>query len=57
MDIGRKDTPLGFEAAVVKDAPAARHRELGAGYRAALLTFVFVASAVLATDDAITALG
>jgi hypothetical protein len=42
---------------VVKDATAAaQHRELGDGYATALTNFGFIATAVLATDEALTAL-
>ncbi|MBI4573019.1 MAG: isochorismatase family protein, partial [candidate division NC10 bacterium] len=42
----------GFEVAVVKDATAAaRHPELGDGYKAALVNFGFIANAVLSTDE------
>ena len=48
----------GFEVAVIKDATAAaRHPELGDGYEAALVDFGFMASAVLTTDEAVTAIG
>jgi hypothetical protein len=37
---------------VVKDATAApRHRELGDGYKAAVINFGFLANAVLTTDE------
>ena len=46
----------GFEVAVVKDATAgARHPEIGDGYQAALINFGFIANAVLATHEAVTA--
>jgi len=58
LDIDRKDTALGFEIAVVKDATGAtRHPELGDGYQNALGNFGFNANAVLSTDDAIMAVG
>ena len=42
----------GFEVFVVKDATAgARHPELGDGYKAALVNFGYLASAVLSTDE------
>lgn len=47
----------GFEVGVVKDATAAaQHPELGDGYATALTNFGFIANAVLATDEALTAL-
>jgi nicotinamidase-related amidase len=47
----------GFQVAVVKDATAAaRHPELGDGYKAALINFGFIANAVLSTDDAVEAM-
>ncbi len=47
----------GFQVAVVKDATAAaRHPELGDGYKAALVNFGFIANAVLSTDDAVKAM-
>jgi len=47
----------GFEVAVVKDATAgARHPELGDGYKAAVVNFGYLASAVLTTDEAVRAL-
>ncbi|MBI2461354.1 MAG: cysteine hydrolase [Candidatus Rokubacteria bacterium] len=47
----------GFQVAVVKDATAAaRHPELGDGYKAALTTFGFIANAVLTTDEAVQAI-
>jgi nicotinamidase-related amidase len=43
----------GFEVVVVKDATAAaNHPELGDGYQAALVNFGYLASAVLATEEA-----
>jgi nicotinamidase-related amidase len=47
----------GFEVAVVKDATAAaRHPELGDGYKASLVNFGFMANAVLTTDEVVKAL-
>lgn len=47
----------GFEVAVVKDATAAaRHPELGDGYKAALVNFGFIANAVMSTDEVIKAM-
>ena len=47
----------GFEVAVVKDATAAaKHPELGDGYKAALVNFSFMANAVLTTDEAVKAI-
>lgn len=48
----------GFEVAVVKDATAAaRHPELGDGYKAAIVNFGFIANAVLSTDEVVKAMG
>jgi len=48
----------GFEVAVVKDATAAaRHPELGDGYKSALVNFGYIANAVLSTDEAVKAMG
>jgi len=48
----------GFEVAVVKNATAAaRHPELGDGYKAALVNFGFIANAVLSTDEVVKAMG
>jgi nicotinamidase-related amidase len=48
----------GFEVAVVKNATAAaRHPELGDGYKAALVNFGYIANAVLSTDDVVKAMG
>ena len=47
----------GFEVTVVADATAAaNHPELGNGYEAALTNFRFMASAVLSTEDAVSAM-
>lgn len=44
----------GFQVVVVKDATAgARHPQLGDGYQSALANFGFLASGVVATDEAI----
>jgi nicotinamidase-related amidase len=48
----------GFEVTVVNDATAgARHPELGDGYKAALVNFGYIASAVLSTDEVEKAMG
>lgn len=48
----------GFEVAVVADATAAaRHPELGDGYKTALTNFGFMANAVLSTDEVLLGLG
>ena len=48
----------GFEAAVAKDATAGpRHPEWGNGCTAALINFVFLAHAVLSTDEVMKAMG
>ncbi len=48
----------GFEVTVVKDATAAaRHPELGDGYKAAIVNFGFIANAVLSTDEVVKAMG
>ena len=48
----------GFEVAVVKDATAAaQHPERGDGYASALTNFGFLASAVLTTAEAASAIG
>lgn len=53
----RELTENGFEVTVVKDATAAaRHPELGDGYPAALTNFAYIASAVLTTDEVLSAL-
>ena len=47
----------GFEVTVVADATAAAiHPELGNGYESALTNFKFMASAVLSTEDAVSAM-
>ena len=47
----------GFEVLVVKDATAApRHRELGDGYKAALINYGYIANAVLSTDETVAAM-
>jgi nicotinamidase-related amidase len=47
----------GFEVAVIRDATAAaRHPELGDGYKAALVNFGFMANAVFTTDEVVSAL-
>ncbi len=47
----------GFDVTVVKDATAAaRHPELGDGYEAALVNFGYIASSVVATDEAIASM-
>jgi nicotinamidase-related amidase len=47
----------GFEVAVVKDATAAaKHPELGDGYKAALVNFDFIANAVLTTEETVKAM-
>jgi nicotinamidase-related amidase len=53
----RELTEQGFEVAVVADATAAaQHAELGDGYQAALTNFRFIASGVLSTDEAVSAM-
>jgi nicotinamidase-related amidase len=53
----RELTEQGFEVAVVADATAAaQHPELGDGYQAALTNFRFIASGVLSTDEAVSAM-
>lgn len=48
----------GFEVMVVRDATAAaRHPEMGDGYKAALVNFAMIANAVLSTDEAVEAMG
>lgn len=48
----------GFEVTVVKDATAAaRHPELGDGYKAAIVNFGFIANAVLSTEAVVKAMG
>ncbi len=47
----------GFEVAVVKDATAAaKHPDMGDGYEAAMVNFRYIASDVLSTDDATSAI-
>ena len=47
----------GFEVAVVTDATAAaRHPQLGDGYKAAVVNFGFMANAVMTTDDVVKAM-
>jgi nicotinamidase-related amidase len=47
----------GFEVTVVKDATAgARHPELGDGYQSALINFGFLASGVITSDEAVSAM-
>jgi nicotinamidase-related amidase len=47
----------GFEVAVVKDATAGpQHPQLGDGYKAAVVSFGFLANAVLTTEDAVKAI-
>ena len=53
----RELTEQGFEVAVVKDATAGAQLPGGDFYQAALLNFRMIASAVLTTEEAITALG
>ena len=53
----RELTEQGFEVAVVKDATAGAKLPGGDFYQAALLNFRMIASAVLTTDEAITAMG
>jgi nicotinamidase-related amidase len=48
----------GFEVAVVADATAAaKHPELGDGYKAAVTNFGFLASAVMKTEEVVAAMG
>ncbi len=53
----RELTEQGFEVAVVKDATAGAKLPGGDFYQAALLNFRMIASAVLTTDEAVTAMG
>ena len=53
----RELTEQGFEVAVVKDATAGAQLPGGDFYQAALLNFRMIASAVLTTDEAVTAMG
>lgn len=47
----------GFEVVVVSDATAAaQHPDMGDGYAAALTNFKFIASGVLSTEEALTAM-
>jgi nicotinamidase-related amidase len=46
----------GFEVAVVKDATAGAQVPEGDGYQAALVNFRYMASAVVSTNEAITAI-
>ncbi len=47
----------GFEVTVVKDATAgARHPELGDGYQSALTNFGYLASGVITSDEAVSAM-
>jgi nicotinamidase-related amidase len=52
----RELTEQGFEVSVVKDATAGAKLPGGDFYQAALLNFRMIASAVLTTDEAVTAL-
>ena len=52
----RELTEQGFEVAVVKDATAGAQLPGGDFYQAALLNFRMIASAVLTTDQAVTAI-
>jgi len=48
----------GFEVGVVKDATAAaRHPDLGDGYKAALINYGFIANTVFSTDEAVKSMG
>jgi nicotinamidase-related amidase len=52
----RELTEQGFEVAVVKDATAGAQLPGGDFYEAAILNFRMIASAVLTTDQAVTAI-
>jgi len=53
----RERIEQGFKVAVVKDATAAaRHPELGDGYKAAVVNFRFIANAVMTTGEAVSAM-
>ena len=53
----RERIEQGFKVAVVKDATAAaRHPELGDGYKAAVINYNFIANAVRTTDEAVSAM-
>ena len=52
----RELTEQGFGVTVVKDATAGARTPAGDGYKAALTNFHYIASAVVSTDEAVTAL-
>ena len=53
----RQLTEDGFEVHVVKDATAAaQHPELGDGYQAAVISFGYIASSILTTNETLDAL-